>query len=223
MPAPSEPDPGPTDDPVAAASTPGGGPGAPGGRARRRLDRRTVAICVCIALVAALGAGLLATVVLGDGGSPDAGAGPSMTVVQAGAIDRTDLVGVRLLTVDGKATSLGRRLGPKPLVVNLWAQSCVPCIKEMPLLEKVSRSDSRVSFLGVDVLDRLDKAKAMAKQTGITYPWVRDPNGDFGLAARTAGLPDTLLVDTDGTVLATKLGPFDDEAELRSWLDDHLA
>jgi cytochrome c biogenesis protein CcmG/thiol:disulfide interchange protein DsbE len=215
MATPPEPDPG---APEPAPPGPAGGPG----RRRRPLDRRTVAICVCVALLGALLAGLAASFVLDDDEPAPTAAPSRMEVVPAASPEPDELLGVELVTVDGAKTSLARLLGPTPVVVNLWAQSCVPCITEMPMLEQVDRDDDRVTFLGVNVLDRLDKAKAMAARTGITYPWVRDPDGDFGAAARTAGLPDTLLVDTDGTVLATKLGAFDDEAELRAWLDEHL-
>lgn len=210
----------------------------PSRRARRRLDARAVAVCVCIALIAALGAGLVASMVLADddtsGDEPVAigsldpverestatsGGDP---LVRAGEIDPDELLAVELLTVDDSDTSLADFVGGGPVLVNLWAQSCAPCIKEMPWLEETSQANPEVRFVGINVLDRLDRAQAMAARTGITYEWVRDPAGDFGFAARSTGLPDTLLLDADGTVIASKLGPFASQAEIQQWLDAAL-
>lgn len=207
-------------------------------RRPRRLDARTVAICVCLALVAALGAGLVASIVLDDdddtAGEPvaigsldpiereDAAARPSEPLVRAGEIDPAELLAVELTTVDDTPTTLTAFVGEQPVLVNLWAQSCAPCIKEMPWLEETSEANPEVRFVGINVLDRLDRAEAMAARTGITYEWVRDPLGDFGFAARSTGLPDTLLLDNDGAVIASKLGPFASQAEIQQWLDAAL-
>lgn len=186
----------------------------------RGLDLRTVALCVCVALVAAIVAGLVVSIVADDGADTTSAPGPSSTLQPVREIDTEELGAVELLA-DGDKTRLSKLVNDKVTVVNLWAQSCAPCIEEMPWLEQTSRENADVAFLGVNVLDRLDNAQAMAAKTGITYPWVRDPTGSFGNAAQATGLPHTLLVDTDGTVLATKLGAFDSQAEIQAWLDEH--
>lgn len=192
------------------------------GRHRSRgLDLRTVAVCVCVALVAAIVAGLVVSIVADDGADTTSAPGPSSTLQPVREIDTEELGAVELLAVDGDKTRLSKLVNDKVTVVNLWAQSCAPCIEEMPWLEQTSRENADVAFLGVNVLDRLDNAQAMAAKTGITYPWVRDPAGSFGNAAQATGLPHTLLVDTDGTVLATKVGVFDSQDEIQAWLDEH--
>lgn len=192
-----------------------------GTRRHRRLDLRTMAVCVCLALVAAIAAGLVVSVMADDDPGTAGGGQTGSTLQPVREIDTKELGAVELLTVDGDKTRLSKLVTDKVTLVNLWAQSCAPCIKEMPWLEQTSQDNPEVAFLGVDVLDRLDDAKTMAAKTGITYPWVRDPAGDFGNAAQATGLPHTLLVDTDGTVLATKLGAFDSQAEIQAWLDEH--
>lgn len=196
--------------------------GASSGR-RRRLAGRTIVLCVCVALVAAIAAGLVASIVLGDGNDRATATDQSDAVLQPrGTIDPKVLAQVQLLTIDGATTKLQDLVDQRPTVINLWAQSCAPCIKEMPWLEQTSKDNPGVAFLGVNVLDRLDNARAMAAKTGITYPWVRDPTGDFGNAAQSTGLPDTLLLDTDGRVLAAKLGAFRSQAAIQTWLDQHV-
>lgn len=73
-------------------------------------------------------------------------------------------------------------------------------------------------MVGVDVQDRLEYAKRMAKQTGITYPWFQDPDGNFAYAAEGTQLPKTLLLSVDGDVLAEKNGAFKDRADVDAWL-----
>ena len=63
----------------------------------------------------------------------------------------------------------------------------------------------------------------MAVRTGITYPWVQDPSGDFFAEAKAAGLPTTFIIDPSGEIKASKSGAFGSLAELQQWLDVHLA
>lgn len=201
--------------------TPAGTDGEPARPpARRSLDRRTVAICVCIALIAALLAGLAASLVLGDDEGSDTTSG---TIQLTDQIDAEELFATELLTVAGEPTTLESFRSDQPIVVNLWAQNCVPCIDEMPLLEQAHLDNPDLTFVGVDTQDQLEKAKVMAERTGITYPWVQDPSGEFFYAAKGAGMPTTFVVMPSGEVVASKTGPFASQTELQRWLDDHVA
>lgn len=192
-----------------------------GPRRPTRSTARLVAICACIALVGALLAALATSLVLDD--EPDATATEDPAELALGeGVDTAELLAVELLELDGTPTSLGDLLTGKPLVVNLWAQSCAPCVKEMPLLEAASKANPDVTFLGVDTQDQLDKALQMAERTAITYPWVQDPEGDFFYAARAAGMPTTLAMSPQGEVLAAKTGSFSSQAELQRWIDGYL-
>lgn len=187
------------------------------------LSTRTIAICVCIALVAALGTALVASWISGgDDGSAAAG-GSDPTIQLTDRVDSNELLSTELLTVDGAPTSLGDRMTERPVVVNIWRENCPPCIREMPLLEAAHLANPDVEFLGVDSQDRLASAKVMAQRTGITYPWVQDPKGDFFFAAQGAGMPTTFIIMASGEIVASKTGAFESGAELQQWLDDHVA
>ena len=194
---------------------------------RPGLSARTIAICACIALIVALGAALVTTIILTDE-APDSDASGNQTESPSLDLQRTeeprgdDLLTVPLLTVDDADIDLRELHDGRPMLVNLWAQSCVPCIKEMPWLESIGTANPDISLVGVNVLDRPDKAQEMAELTGITYPWVRDPSGEMSVAARSTSLPDTYLFDADGTLLASKLGAFASEDAIQTWLDVHL-
>lgn len=188
---------------------------------RRALDRRTVAICVCVALVAALVAGLAASLLIDDDAGGSAGSDGSIQLTDQ--IDAEELFATGLVTIEGEATTLEAFRTDEPIVVNIWAQNCVPCIDEMPLLEQAHLANPDLTFVGVDTQDQLEKALVMAEQTGITYPWVQDPTGDFFFAAKGAGMPTTFIVMPSGEVVASKTGAFDSQADLQGWLDRHVA
>lgn len=218
-------DPAPADHPGPEAAP------ATGTRRRRVLDRRTLGICVCVALVGAIVAALVASALLGDDddGSGRAGSDPETTPMQiVETIDVEELMAVELRTPAGEATSLADFAAlatDRPIVVNMWAQSCVPCIEEMPLLDEVSRANPDLAFLGVnnDLQAQFAKAEVMAERTGITYPWLHDASGDFSTAARVAGMPTTFILMPSGEVVGSKTGAFKSKADLQGWLDDHVA
>ncbi len=189
---------------------------------RRRLDGRTIGICVCLALVMAIVAGLVVSVLVGAKASTATGqSDPTVQLLRA--VDTAKLVKIPLLTTSGKPTSLAAFVQDKPVVVNLWAQNCAPCIKEMPLLEQTSQANPGIAFLGVDTQDQLAKAKVMARRTGITYPWVQDPTGDFFVGAKASALPTTFIIQPSGEIVGSKTGAFKSQAELQQWLGEHLA
>lgn len=109
-----------------------------------------------------------------------------------------------------------------PLVVNVWASTCAPCVKEMPDFEEVHQAKGdRVAIVGMNNQDRVDKADALAAKTGVTYDLLRDPLGDFFVEMELAAMPTTLFVDAAGTVVYTKAGAMD-AAELTSLIAEKL-
>lgn len=185
-----------------------------------RLPARTIAICVCIALVGAIATALVATWLTDDSASADESVA---TIALDATVDSDALLSVELLTIEGEPTTLGERLEDRPVMVNLWAQSCAPCIEEMPLLEQAHLDNPDIDVLGVDTQDRLADAKVMAERTGITYPWVQDRTGDFFFAAQGAGMPTTFIIMPSGEIVASKTGAFDSQDDLQSWIDTNVA
>ncbi len=47
---------------------------------------------------------------------------------------------VALVNGDGEQTSLAEIAHGKPLLVNLWASWCAPCVKELPTLDRLSQA-----------------------------------------------------------------------------------
>jgi thiol-disulfide isomerase/thioredoxin len=108
----------------------------------------------------------------------------------------------------------------RPLVVNVWATWCVPCLKEMPDFEQVHQAvGDRVQFVGLNSRDDRTEATKLATRTGVTYDLLYDPAADFVADVGVVSLPSTLFVDEHGTVVATKTGKMD-AGQLRSKLTE---
>lgn len=109
---------------------------------------------------------------------------------------------LELLSGDG--TFSAADLEGRPAVINFWASWCGPCLDEMPLFESTWQryKDRGVIFLGVDVQDSPQKARGFVERLGITYPVVTDYDAElYGELGGSLGLPRTIFVRADGTIL----------------------
>lgn len=94
------------------------------------------------------------------------------------------------------------------VVINYWAQWCKPCIKEVPELNRLNRDYAGVTVLGVnyDGASGDDLASQVA-QLGIDFTNLAvDPSAQLGIA-RPVVLPTTLIIDPNGQLQKTLIGP----------------
>jgi len=113
------------------------------------------------------------------------------------------------------------------VVINFWGSWCGPCRVESPEFQEVYDDvrDQGVSFLGINVKDGDQQARAFVEAKGITFPSIFDPRGEVTLAFRDfppTAIPSTVLLDRDGRVAAVYLGVVSQDT-LRSVLDVLLA
>jgi thiol-disulfide isomerase/thioredoxin len=101
----------------------------------------------------------------------------------------------------------------KPLIVNLWATWCAPCVKEMPSLAKLADDlKDKVAIVAI-AEDRSGKfgVDPFIKDHNITgLPIYLDKTMSVGKALQRATvLPMTILVDAQGNEVATVFGDRD--------------
>jgi cytochrome c biogenesis protein CcmG/thiol:disulfide interchange protein DsbE len=104
------------------------------------------------------------------------------------------------------------QLDGTPVLVNFWGSWCGPCRAEAAhLAEAHARFGERVQFLGVDILDARESARAFMREFGWTYPSVYDPPGAIRDGLGLLGQPITLFYDRDGSLIDRWVGPIPED------------
>lgn len=107
------------------------------------------------------------------------------------------------------------------LVVNFWGSWCPPCVAEAPyLVEAAAAFEGRnVRFVGVNIRDTDDAAKAFENRWGVDYPSISDEAGrvadqfvDYGLAPND--IPATIVIDAEHRVFSIWRGELEDAETL---------
>ena len=111
---------------------------------------------------------------------------------------------------DGRMVSLSDFRG-RPLLVNLWATWCAPCVVEMPMLDRLAEQERRVQVLAISMdPGGRDKVTAFFEQRRFAAlePYLDDelllmPEMRVGI------LPSTILYDSEGRELWRRAGEED--------------
>ncbi|WP_199554576.1 TlpA family protein disulfide reductase [Sandaracinobacteroides hominis] len=107
-------------------------------------------------------------------------------------------------SAEGKTETLAdiRAANPgKPVLVNLWATWCAPCLKELPTLDRLA-ADTKGKLVVVPLSQDMEGwRKVSGEFTAAKYPNLatRVESGmQFGFELKAKGLPLTILYDADG-------------------------
>ena len=107
----------------------------------------------------------------------------------------------------------------KVVLVNVWASWCTPCRDELPLIQKAHKTLSTRggTVLGIDVKENSKAARKAVQEYGLSYPNLRDRDGDYVREWGQTGYPETYVIDRKGKVAAVRRLPVTQE-----WLDRTL-
>ena len=96
----------------------------------------------------------------------------------------------------------------KPLIINVWASYCGPCLQEMGSLERLNRryGGKHFTVIGISTDDYPDRAMAFVKKSGTTFSHFIDTKLFLENMLGADRLPLTLLVDAQGRVLGKVYG-----------------
>jgi len=116
---------------------------------------------------------------------------------------------VAVTTRTGETLRLADLRG-RPVLINLWATWCVPCVAEMPALEAlaVARAGTPLFVMAVSVDRRGENAVApFLAQHGLEKLSIYlDPKSDVAHAFGVDAIPTTILIDREGREVGRLLG-----------------
>lgn len=112
----------------------------------------------------------------------------------------------------------------RPVVLNVWASWCSPCRSEAPLLRSAAAEyGDRVEFLGIDVRDSQEGARAFIAEFGLDgFTHLFDPTGAVPDDLGGFGVPITFFFDPGGELQTVHAGVID-ERTLALEIDEMLA
>lgn len=129
-----------------------------------------------------------------------------------------------LASLQGTQVEVPTAYAGGPVLINLWASWCGPCVTEMPALQAFAKEQGAngVQVVGI-ALDDAQAVQAFVDRTGVSYPILLDAPGPADAGVRLGNpkgvLPYSILVSSDGRLLRQRIGPFE-EGEIAGWAKD---
>jgi thiol-disulfide isomerase/thioredoxin len=160
-----------------------------------------------------LGQRLLGEAISASAPKPPAGVGVASRGEAIPAIELPDL--------GGRPTTLSLLQAGRPMLVNVWASWCGPCIEEMPELQRfaAAQGPAGVHVVGI-ALDDEANVRDFLEKIPVSYPILIDAPGPADAGVRLGNprgvLPYSILVSPDGRLLKQRIGPFV-HGELDAW------
>ncbi len=111
-----------------------------------------------------------------------------------------------LTTLDGKQLNLPGDLRGKIVVIDFWATWCVPCLREIPRMQRLyaAYKNKGVQFVGISLDHNRGALTSFLKKTSL--PWLhtftgKKYNDPTALRYQINGIPNVWLIDRKGNVI----------------------
>lgn len=152
----------------------------------------------------------------GPGGEPQGGSGQTAEPAQDKGVDRSqqgkDAPDVAFKNPEGEDITLEEFAG-KPVLVNLWATWCAPCVRELPALDRLAKSaDSKglqVIAVSQDSGPHPSVVAFLRKLKIANLGAFQDSTMALSGAAGAQILPTTIFYDASGREVWRYVGDFD--------------
>jgi thiol-disulfide isomerase/thioredoxin len=134
--------------------------------------------------------------------------------------------GFTLSQLGGGKVDLASHEGENIVILDFWATWCGPCVKAMPIVEKVADeyADQGVVLYAVNLRESKDKIRGFLDEHELDVNVLLDKDGRVAQKYQASSIPQTVIIDTDGSVQAVHVGLLPDlESKLSSELEQLLA
>jgi thiol-disulfide isomerase/thioredoxin len=140
---------------------------------------------------------------------------PEAQAGQAKGVDRTNrgkpAPDASFKDPDGGDTSLAELRG-KPLLVNLWATWCAPCVKELPTLDRLARSKGsnlQIAAISQDMAPHSSVVAFLESHKIASLDAYQDPKMALSGALGAEVMPTSILYDANGKEVWRYVGDLD--------------
>ncbi|MGF2736869.1 prolipoprotein diacylglyceryl transferase family protein [Marinobacter sp. DUT-1] len=124
---------------------------------------------------------------------------------------------VALTDLNEQPVSLADISGGQPVVVNLWATWCPPCIREMPVLEEAQQRYPDINFVFANQGEHPETIRRFLDEQNLHLDHVlSDRPGGFGRVVGSQGMPTTLFYNAEGNLVDTHMGELSHASLARS-------
>ena len=117
---------------------------------------------------------------------------------------------------DGSSVNL-RDYHHRFVLLNFWATWCVPCLKEMPDLEKAYQimGSKKLIVLAVGMGEDKSSISKFAEKHDFTFPMIADSSLEIARLYGVENIPITYLINPEGVIIGRALG-------IRDWASPEL-
>jgi thiol-disulfide isomerase/thioredoxin len=97
-------------------------------------------------------------------------------------------------------------------LVNIWATWCLPCREEMPSMQEAYAAYKdrgfRIAAISIDDGDP-EVVRQFVREFGLTFDILHDRRTAIQLSYQTTGVPESFLLDREGTIVKRVIGAVD--------------
>ena len=92
------------------------------------------------------------------------------------------------------------KLRGRVVLLNFWQSSCVPCVDELPSLERLQRAMPQITVVGISNDEDAQAYARFLKTYHVDFLTVRDPSFRIPTMYGTVKIPETYVIDRRGIV-----------------------
>jgi peroxiredoxin len=137
--------------------------------------------------------------------APQSAANPLLLDTPKSPVPALDFMGI---TAEGKPIRLSDLKG-NVVLLNFWATWCVPCLEEMPSMDRLNREmqGKKLKILAIDLQETAERVQQFAKANKFSFDLVLDPAGEISHHYGVLRIPVSYIIDAKGLIIRRAQGP----------------
>jgi len=135
-----------------------------------------------------------------------------------------DPIDIRLKDLNGQHVSLSDFRG-KIVFLNFWTTWCPTCRIEMPSMEKLHQKLKNKDFamVTINIQESVSQVKKFFKEFKLTFTALLDTTGEVATGFNIRAIPTTFIMDKNGKIIGSIMGPREWDSKKSVALFEHLA